>query len=763
MTESPWQSTACCLCYANCGVQVKVGDDGRSIARVKGDKQHPISKGYTCNKATRLDYYQNGRDRLNTPLRRKSDGSFEAIDWDTAIREIADRLAAVRDTHGGERILYYGGGSQGNHLGGGYSGAVQKALGIRYSGNALSQEKTGLWWTCERMLGGWYHGDFENCDVGIIVGKNVWQSNGIQRARIAMRDMSKAEDRTLVVIDPRRTETADLADIHLAVRPGRDAWCLSAILGHLVQNDLANIPWLEAHAEGFLRVLEVFSSIPVAEYADFAGVALEDVIAVAEAMGKSERIAVYEDIGMEMSLNSTLNSYFLILLFTLRGSFANQQGGTHLPAAFAELFESTDAAGRTDASGLEHDYQTLPVTDARILGGMVPGNVIADEILTDHSERFRAMIIESSNPTHSLADSKRFREALAALDTVVVIEVAMTETARCADYVLPASSQYEKPEATFFNFEFPENFYHLRQPIFEPLAGTLPEPEIHARLIEALGVFAPGELDDLAAAAKDGRREFGEAFFKTMAIDSKIAGNMGYVLYRTLGPTLPDGMASAALVWAMCHRYAQQYPDLVRAAGHEGDGLAAGEKLFEAILETPSGVLISKDEPGNPKHQFRLGTGKVRLDMSEMLGELDTLNSFEVPDGGADFPMILSAGERRAYTANTAIRDPAWMKGKDSTQLSVGPLDAERLGLAEGDRARLVTKRGSAEVTVQISDRMREGTLSIPNGLGLSYPDEEGNDVVTGVSPNELTGTEDCDPWAKTPWHKHVHARLEAL
>ena len=763
MTDPTWQSTACCLCYANCGVQVQVGEDGRSITRVKGDKQHPISKGYTCNKATRLDYYQNGRDRLTTPLRRKPDGSFEAIDWDTAIREIADRLAKVRDTYGGERIFYYGGGSQGNHLGGTHASSLLAALGVRYSGNALSQEKTGFWWTCERMLGRLYHGDFEHCDVGIIAGKNVWQSNGIQRARIAIRDMSKAKDRTLVVIDPRRTETAELADIHLAVRPGRDAWCISAILGHLVQNGGANLDWLETHADGFERVLEVFSAIPVAEYAEFSGVALEDVIAVAEAMAASKRIGVYEDIGVEMSPNSTLISYLLILLFTLRGSFANDRGGTHLPIPLAELFTSTGAAGRTDDSGVEHDYQTLPVTRARILGGLTPGNVVADEILTDHPDRFRAMIIESSNPAHSLADSQRFREALAALDTVVVIEVAMTETARLADYVLPGCSQYEKPEATFFNFEFPENFYHLRQPIFAPLAETLPEPEIHARLVEALGVFEAGELDDLSVAAENGRAEFGEAFFKAMASEPKIAAHMSYVLYRTLGPMLPEGMAAAAMVWAMCHRYAQKVPDLVNAAGHDGQGFEPGEKLFEAIMGSPSGAVISKDEPGNPKYQFPLDTGKVRLDMAEMLGDLDSLQSYAVPDGGAEFPLILSAGERRGYTANTCIRDPAWMKGKGATELSIGPVDAEQLGFSDGSRARLVTKRGSAEVTVQISDRMRQGTVSIPNGLGLTYPDETGTAVVTGIAPNELTGTEECDPWAKTPWHKHVHARLEQL
>ena len=135
-----WHQTACILCECNCGVEVRLGGDGRTFERVRGDKAHPVSKGYTCEKALRLDYYQNGRgERLTSPLRRGPDGTFEEIDWDTAIREVAERLAAVRDDHGGESIVYYGGGGQGNHLGGVYGSATLAALGVRYRSNAIAQ------------------------------------------------------------------------------------------------------------------------------------------------------------------------------------------------------------------------------------------------------------------------------------------------------------------------------------------------------------------------------------------------------------------------------------------------------------------------------------------------------------------------------------------------------------------------------------------------------------------------------------------------
>ena len=185
---SAWHPTACILCECNCGIEIRLGADGRTFERTRGDKAHPASEGYTCEKALRLDYYQNGRgERLLSPLRRRADGTFEAIDWDTAIREVADRLAAVRDAHGGESIVYYGGGGQGNHLGGVYGSATLKALGVRFRANAISQEKTGEVLVMGKMFGTPLRGDFEHCEVAFFVGKNPWISHGIPHARTTLK------------------------------------------------------------------------------------------------------------------------------------------------------------------------------------------------------------------------------------------------------------------------------------------------------------------------------------------------------------------------------------------------------------------------------------------------------------------------------------------------------------------------------------------------------------------------------------------------
>ncbi len=236
MTDVPtssheWHQTACILCSINCGVEVKL--DGPAITRVRGDKSHPSSEGYTCEKALRLDHYQNGPHRLTTPMRRRDDGSFEAVDWDTAIAEIAARYHDVINEHGGEKILFYGGGGQGNHLGGGYGSATRSALGIRYTSNALAQEKTGEFWVDGQLFGrASCHttGDYHHAEVSVFWGKNPWQSHGFPQARRVLKAIAKDPDRKMIVVDPRRTESADLADIHLRPAPGGDAHLLAALL-----------------------------------------------------------------------------------------------------------------------------------------------------------------------------------------------------------------------------------------------------------------------------------------------------------------------------------------------------------------------------------------------------------------------------------------------------------------------------------------------------------------------------------------------------
>ncbi len=746
-----WQKTACVLCSVNCGIEIQLGADGRRFERIRGDKEHPASQGYHCEKALRLDHYQNARDRLTHPLRRRPDGSFEKIDWDTAIREVAARLAAVRDTYGGERILYYGGGGQGNHLCGVYAGATRRALGVKYRSNALAQEKTGWAWVNEQTVGGFVSGDVDHCEVAIFVGKNPWHSHGVPRARTILKDIANDPRRTLVVVDPRRTETAELADIHLQLKPGTDAWLLAALAGVIVQEGLLADRWLREHATGVEAVLTVLRTVPVATYASIAGVPEKLIRSTARRLAAARSVAAFEDLGTQMTRHSTLNSYLDNLLWLLTGNFA-KPGANNLPLPLIPLAGSSTRPG-----------DTSPVAKAPIIAGLIPCNVIAEEILTDHPDRYRAMIVESANPAHSLADSQRMRAALRALDVVVVIDVAMTETARLADYVLPTPSQFEKWEATFFNFEFPANYFQLRRPVLESPPGSdlLPEPEIHARLCEALGAIGETDLAPLREAAQQGRAAYATAFVAEMAGNPRLAELAPVILYRTLGPTLPDGAAPAVVLWGAAQRLALRSPAAIRRAGIDAPDHELGEALFARILDRRSGLIFAVERHEDTWQRMRGLNGKVNLHVPALLDELALLESEPPAAPDPAFPFVLSAGERRSFTANTVFRDPTWRKKDAAGALRINPSDAAELGLADGAAARVTTRRGSVTVAVEVTDVMQRRHVSLPNGLGVDYPAAGGTAVVTGVAPNELTASADRDWFAGTPWHKHVPARVE--
>jgi anaerobic selenocysteine-containing dehydrogenase len=759
----PWQKTACIICALNCGLEVQTAiADGRPrITKIRGDKAHPVSQGYVCEKSQRMDYYQNGADRLDSPLRRRPDGSYERIDWDTAIREIAAKFKAIRDTHGGASILYFGGANQGSHLGGTYGDSTQKALGVQYRSNALAQEKTGEFWVAGKMLTTGTHGDFEHCEVAVFVGKNPWHSHGFARTRVILREIEKDPARSLIVIDPRRSETAQMADFHLQVRPGTDAWCLAALAAILVQEDLVAHEWLGAHTTGYEAIAAELRAIPVARYTEACGVEETLLRAAARRIARASSVSMMEDLGLQMNVHSTLGSYLQRLVWLLAGHYG-RPGTNNAFVPFLSLAKASKGEGFSSGARPARVERRSPVVGAKVIIGLIPCNVIPEEILTDHPARYRALLVECGNPVHSLADSRRMREAMRALELSVVIDVAMTETAREAHYVLPACSQFEKPEATFFNLEFPRNGFHLRRPLFDARPGTLPEAEIHARLVEALGELGERDYAPLRRAAQLGRAAFALAFGWHAARNPRIARYAAVVLYRTLGPTLPAGLAPAASLWGIAQMYVRSQRAAAARAGFAGGAVRAGNRLFEAILGRPSGVIFAVSEYADSWQAIRLPDHRINLHLPELVPELRKLAAGPPPPD-PDYPFVLSAGERRGETSNTAIRDPGWHRKGAFGALRISPADAATLGCADGGTLRLTTRRGSVEVVAEVTPTMRPGHVSLPNGQGLDYRREDGTVVRAGVAPNELTDLAQRDFLAGTPWHKHVPARLERV
>lgn len=762
MTDTiTWHKSACNLCYANCGIEVGVGgDDGRQIVKVKGDNDHPKSKGYICNKVARLNYYQNSSNRLLSPKKRMPDGSYEDISWDQARTEIAEKFKNIQNTYGGDKIFFYGGGGQGNQIGATYAPGLLSAVGGKYTSNPASQEKTGYSYVFSRMVGAPVHAEIEDAEVVMFSGKNPFMSHGMDRGRAFLREIKKNPDRKLIILDPRKTESADYADIHLAVKHGRDAWCLAAIIAQIIQNNELPMEWLKEHTNGYETIIDRFSKIDVKEYAEYCGVPYETIVETATLIATCSSFALEEDLGVQMAPDSTLNSYLDLLLQLVPGHFG-KHGTMGLAIQLGEVF-ATDR-NPTDENGKIVFKDYLPVTKGPVVSGLYPAACLGEELDSDDDAiRPRGIIIESSNPVHCLPGSDRMISGMRKLECSVVIDVAMTETAREADYVLPASTQYEKWEATYFPRNYPENIFHLRKPIMAPAENTYPEAEIYAQIIEKLDLVEDSVIEELRAAAEQGMDVYGAALFGAIGKDKKLKGLISYLLYRTLGPSLPEGQEVTAVLWGLCQRYVMKNPKDVARAGLEG--MTAGNDLFQRLREEHSGAIISVSKHEETFENLPTPDKKLNLVIGELLEEIDRLDTYtldvEVPEG---FDFVLVAGSRRAYTANCIMRDPEWIKGKGQVELTIHPEDAAALDIEAASTVLLETEFGSTEAPIAFDDRMARGSLSLPNGQGMDFVDAEGNVLKPGVWANKLTSGQNRDKYIGTPLHKFVPARIKKV
>ena len=749
MPETVIRKSACILCYVNCGIDVEV-EDG-VMKRVRGDKDNPKSLGYICQKAGRLPFYANDRAlRLTSPLRRTKAGAFEEISWDVAITEIAEKLNHLRATGGAQAFGYYGGGGQGSVMGGVFGQALRGVMGSGPNFNAVSQEKTGDFWVNGHLFGA--HNihtaeDVQGAELTVVLGCNPWMANGFVRARDAMTAIGKDPNRRMIVIDPRRTEVADLADLHLALRPGTDAFLLGALLAMIVSRDGQDDGFLAARTTGWDEVRTQLEKIPVDAWLAAADISREQAETAVRMIIEAASMTVRVDVGVQQSRNSTLNAYLEKLLFLVTGNFL-RPGCNGLHTWLAPMWGHSRPGSVDLATG-----------QARI-AGLSPPNDLPKTILTDHPERVRAMFVDSGNPANTVTDTTAVERALSSLDLLVVVEVAMTETARLADYVLPACNQYERWENTLFNFEYPHNVFQLREPLFDPLPGTLPEPEIYSRIIRAMG-FMPTDdkLDHLRDLAASDRSAFSAAFAELLKEAPHHRFIAPVILFETLGRTLAPGAAATAVWWPAAHHCARTNRNAVIGAGFEGEGPDLGEALFEAMITQPSGVVFTHEKHEDLWRLVSHADGKVHLAIPEMFDWLARLNVADA-EPNPDYPIMLIAGQRRHYNANQAIRDPRWRKTDPAGALHMHPDDLAAANGVEGGWMAVATPAGRLVVRVEADPRLRLGQASLPHGYGQIYDTPQGK-VTIGPRLNVITMTEDCDPIARTPHHKNVAIRVE--
>ncbi len=741
-----WKKTGCVLCPQNCGLEVEV--EGNRIVKVRGDKSNGRSEGYVCRKGMNIAYHQHNADRLKYPLKRVGN-SFERISWDQAVDEIAGRLKHIVDTYGPRSFAYMGGGGQGCHFEAAFGVRLMRGLGSRYHYSALAQEFSGMFWVFGRMFGRqpvFPEIDAEETDYLVTFGWNGMQSHQIPQAPRRLQRIAKDPKRHLVVIDPRISETAKVANEHLRIRPGTDALLMRAMIAIILQEGWENREYIEKHTSGLDAVRDLF--IPFDARAAVCTCNL-DYAQVREICHRfaTRKSSLRYDLGILMNRHSAVSSYLAGILLAICG---------RIGVAGGNVFHGTLMPLGTHSDERDPKVWRTVATNFPPVMGCYPPNAMPEEILSENPERLRAVLVSGAHPLRSYADTTAYEEAFRRLDLLVTAELAMTETAALSHYVLPSQSGYESWDGTFFPMTFPGIFFQMRRPIIEPEGEPLELGEIHLRLADKLGLIPPIP-DKLYQAAEEGHAAFGAALMEYAMQEPAAMGAMPFILGKTLGKAM--GSVHLAALWGMLQTVPQTFRKCAARAGFT-PGMEMGEELFQKILDHPEGLWIGLEDPEENLAHIRTEDGKINLVIPELRSELEGLDPEHeeaalAPDPA--YPFVLMAGRHFNMNANTLMRNPDWNEGKRACTCMMHSEDAHSLGISDGQMVRVTTEAGSVEIEAEITDMAHKGHVVIPHGFGLVYDGKP-----YGVNVNRLTKNTNRD-WIGTPMHRYVRCRIERI
>lgn len=746
------KKTTCVLCANLCGLEVTV--ENNKIVKVRGDKDNPRSEGYVCRKGLSIAFYQHHADRLSHPLKKVGD-AFEKISWEQALDEIAGKLSATVKEHGPRSLaMVMGGGSLGCPSQGVFAGTLLRGLGSQYLYSSLAQELTGRFWIDGKTYGSQgAHTEphLEETDMLFTVGWNPMMSHHTPQARRVFTKFSKHPDKILVVVDPRRSETAAIADIHLPIRPGTDALFYRAMIAIILNEGWQNDDYIEKHVNGFDAVRSWATDFDARSALKICALDHGQVKEVCRLFA-TRKSSHHSDLGVLMTRHSTLISYLENVLQAICGR-TGVEAGNIFPVGLG----GGGRGGTTPDEREARRWRTV-VTDFPAIANSYPPNVLPEEILSDHPERIRAVIVGTANPLRSHADTSAYEEAFKKLDLAVSIELSMTETAALSHYVLPALSGYESWDGGM-RAGYPKVFMQFRPGVVEPEGERMEAGEIYVHLADRLGLI-PEIPDALYQAADSGDRStFGAALLEYIQSNPAAGRAMPFVLGKTLGKQL--GSTHLAFQWFSLQNLPASFHDMAERVGFiPGPGL--GEEIYQAILDHPEGFWIGAVDENNWDHFQAIATkdGRINLDVPEMadwIREIDPeIEAGKLEEDKEDYPFLMSSGLHWDLNANTGLRDPEWNKGKRAYTALMHPDDAERLSVNDGQMIRVTTEAGEVTIELQVSDLTRPGTIIVPHGSGLVHQGK-----TYGANANRLSKNTNRDRIAATPLHRYIRCRID--
>ncbi|HEX8054147.1 MAG TPA: molybdopterin oxidoreductase family protein [Thermoleophilaceae bacterium] len=687
----------CPLCEATCGLEVSV--DGGAVTGIRGDRDDVFSQGFICPKGGSLRALHDDPDRLRTPLVRR-DGELVEASWDEAFAEIDRRLPPLLESHGRDAVAVYVGNPAAHSLSFQTFGRVLlKALGTGniYTASTVDQMPKQI--SSALMFGGGLSvpvPDVDRTDHLLILGANPLASNGSLLTAPDMRGrLRRIRERggKVVVIDPRRSRTAEHADEHHFIRPGTDALLLFALVHAIFDEGLEDLGTVGDHVEGLEVVRELARGFAPEDAAGACGIDAGTIRRMARELATAERAAVYGRIGTCTQEFGTLASWLVDVLNAITGNL-DRPGGAMFPLAAAGQSNSQGARGR--GRGLTRGRWHTRVRGLPEAFGELPVACLAEEIETPGEGQVRALITVAGNPAVSTPNAQRLAGALSELDFMVSIDVYVNETTRHADVVLPGPSPLERSHYDLALYQLAaRNVANYSAPVLE--ASMPQEWETALRLtgvVTGQGPAADIDAIDDFVAAEAVRREVARA-----------------------GGAL-EGRDAAEILAALEHRRGpERLLDLLLRSGPYGDAFGARpDGLSLAALEAaPHGVDLGPLEPRVPD-VLRTPSGRIELAPEPLVADVERLRAAlgRHVNGG----MVL-IGRRQLRSNNSWMHNIApLVRGKERCTAHVHPDDAARLGLADGEPVQVSSRAGSIEVQAEVTDAVMPGVVSIPHGWG---------------------------------------------
>ncbi len=705
MMDNPGARTVfrtCSLCEACCGLAIRVEDN--RVVQVMPDAEDVFSHGFVCPKGIAVAEIQNDPDRLKTPLRRTDSGDFEEISWEEALSTTAERLAAARRRHGADAVgIYYGNPIIHNHGALVLRKALLDTIGTHNVFSAGSQDTSPRFATSYYLYGSSLLtpvADLDRCDYFLCIGANPIVSNGSALTAPNMRARLRAiQERggRVVVVDPRRTETARLADEHVAIRPGGDAAFLLAMVRTLVDGGRIQEAALETTSAGWVRVVERLRKIDLEAASLACGVALETIERLAIELIEAGAGAAYSRVGTCNNRHGTLATYATDLLNIVTNRLG-RKGGWMFPTP---AFDSTLVSRIPGADG--HARWKSRVRGLPETLGDLPAACMAEEIETPGKGQIRALLTFAGNPVLSTPNGRRLAAAMDELDFMVSIDLYVNETTRHADIILPSAWTLADDHVDLLVSGFAvRNFARWSPPVIESGVNEKADWEILLDIIKRLGGGPTGiPIAD-----------------RLLAVVEKL----GYQWHPT------------------------KLADMLLRIGPHGDRFLPWSKglNLKKLRKAPHGIDLGPLEVG--LHRIRHRDKRVQLAPPPLMEALDIFIDELAVSPPAD--EILLIGRRELRTCNSWIHNaPSMVSGRERCVLYVHPEDADRAGLADGDRARLESKVHRGDVVVHVTDEMRAGVVSLPHGWGHAEtaPWQSVAGAHPGVSANDWTDDQEVE------------------